>query len=147
MKQSDANRVSNALSLAARAHCQQLYAGLRPDMEDQPYIYHPIRVSMAVSDDPSAKIVALLHDLLEDTIYELPQWLHLSERKAIQLLTRDEDTPYQEYIDQIVEAPGRSGDLAREVKWFDLQDNLSHAPTGDLRDRYTKAIQKLEKVM
>ena len=52
--------LEKAIELAARHHAGQL------DKGGMPYILHPLAVMMAV-DDQRAKIVAVLHDALEDT--------------------------------------------------------------------------------
>ncbi|HHE55940.1 MAG TPA: HD domain-containing protein, partial [Caldithrix abyssi] len=61
--------LEKALALALKAHAGQ------KDKADQPYILHPLRV-MVQMEDSRAKIVALLHDVLEDseiTLNELSQ--------------------------------------------------------------------------
>ncbi|MCB0069657.1 MAG: HD domain-containing protein, partial [Caldilineaceae bacterium] len=49
-----------ALQLAAKNHAGQT------DKAGQPYILHPIRVMLAVQGE-SARIAAVLHDVVEDT--------------------------------------------------------------------------------
>ena len=50
--------IEKALQIAARAHEGQ------KDKDGQPYILHPLRVMNAVEDEP-AKVVAVLHDVIE----------------------------------------------------------------------------------
>ena len=52
--------IEDAVALAARAHRGQV------DKAGECYIFHPLRVMMRFEDAP-ARIVAVLHDLLEDT--------------------------------------------------------------------------------
>ncbi len=52
--------IEKALTIAAEAH-----AGQR-DKDGQPYILHPLRVMGSVEGD-AAKMVAILHDVIEDT--------------------------------------------------------------------------------
>jgi (p)ppGpp synthase/HD superfamily hydrolase len=52
--------LERAIALAAAAH-----AGQR-DKGGEPYILHPLRVMLRLRDD-DARIVAVLHDVLEDT--------------------------------------------------------------------------------
>ena len=52
-----------ALFLAVREHMGQIYGSKK---EKEPYINHPIRVSFRCKTK-KAKIVALLHDVVEDT--------------------------------------------------------------------------------
>ena len=51
--------IEKALQIAARAHEGQ------KDKDGQPYILHPLRVMNAVEGEP-AKVVAVLHDVIED---------------------------------------------------------------------------------
>jgi len=101
---------------------------------------------------PEARVVAALHDVLEDsgvTAEDLEAaGLRGAELEAVLLLTRDEDEPYEEYIERIAMAEGEAGRLARVVKLADLPDNLGRArpELEDLRKRYEKAIKRLEAV-
>src|SRR3954453_13290865 len=52
--------IEKALQIAARAHEGQV------DKEGLPYILHPLRV-MAGVEGLEAKVVAVLHDVIEDT--------------------------------------------------------------------------------
>jgi (p)ppGpp synthase/HD superfamily hydrolase len=52
--------IEQALQIAAKAH-----EGQR-DKEGQPYVLHPLRVMMTVEGE-GAQIVAVLHDVVEDT--------------------------------------------------------------------------------
>lgn len=139
-------RVLKACEYAARAHDWQLYHGYG-DREDEPYVCHPIRVADQVQGE-SAKVVALLHDVLEDTDYDLPDWISTTEKKALYLLTRRSETPYDSYIRTILEADGPAGDIARCVKIADIQENLSLLPNTEekqnLQQRYTQALAQLE---
>lgn len=51
--------VEKAAEIAARAHAGAL------DKQGRPYLYHPLRVMLAVDDD-DARIVAVLHDVVEE---------------------------------------------------------------------------------
>ena len=51
--------IGDAIKLAVDAHERQM------DKGGQPYILHPLRLMLAVNSEPS-KIVALLHDVIED---------------------------------------------------------------------------------
>ena len=106
----------DALELALRAHRGQ------KDKVGEPYIRHPVRVAERVEGD-DARVVALLHDVLEDT-----GWTAADLREAgvddatldaIELLTR---TPGQDYAAYVAAAAGHP--LARAVKLADVADNL-----------------------
>jgi (p)ppGpp synthase/HD superfamily hydrolase len=135
--------IERAIGLAAEAHCGQV------DKQRKPYIYHLLRVMFAVEEN--ARVVAVLHDLLEDTIYTAHDLrsIQCSQEQidAIRLLTRTRaPTPtgkehYQDYIVRLSSNP-----IAVEVKIADLQDNLSRIDelcTKDqerLRPRYEAAL-------
>jgi len=52
--------IEKALQIASRAHEGQT------DKDDQPYIFHPLRVMNSV-ESQEAKVVTVLHDVIEDT--------------------------------------------------------------------------------
>ena len=127
-----------AVEIAARA-----LAGVK-DKFGEPELLHVLRVVVAVP--PEARVVAALHDVLEDselTAEDLEAaGLGGAELEAVLLLTRGEDEPYEEYIERIATAEGEAGRLARVVKLADLRDNLGRVTPEleDLRERYEKAI-------
>jgi hypothetical protein len=133
--------VAEADALAAAAHEGQT------DQQGVAYIEHPRRVARRVDDD-EARIAALLHDVMEDTVLTEAD---LVERgvpppviDALRLLTRAEDEDYPAFIGRIA-ASGNQ--LAIRVKLADLADNtdLSRGPLPrHLGDRYAKAIPALE---
>lgn len=89
-----------ALLLMAKAHRKQR------DKGGAPYIYHPITVSRKVKGYDE-KIVALLHDVFEDSDIKLEDVNFLSEDQvaALKLLTRNPSEGYQNYIENIKENP------------------------------------------
>ena len=122
----DKNAVlSRAINLAALAHAGQFRAN------GDPYILHPIRVMMQM-DTVEEKIVAIVHDVLEDTevtvdalmaegIGDIP-----GAMLALNLLTKRSGQDYEAYIAKIAEHQTyRSQQLARKVKLADLRDNLN----------------------
>lgn len=144
------NQYSIVLAYAAEAHAGQKYDKFG-DLQE-PYICHPIRVAGRVSEE--ASLVALLHDVVEDTDKTLLEVkedvsrrgapLYAWEIEAIGLLTRHkEEMTYMEYIERLDKAPGKAGVVAREVKMADLRENLCHNPPEHLRKRYLKALGKL----
>lgn len=129
------NRLLDAIIFATEAHDEQLYNGL-------PYVLHPLRVARRVSDD--AKVVAVLHDCLEDCD-TLPDWLDNNERGAVELLTRTAPYEYEPYIEAIALCEEPFADIAREVKLADLAENLEHMRPDllRLRPRYEAAVARL----
>ena len=119
-----ATLLQKAIDLAVRAH-----RGFE-DPPGEPYIIHPMRVLLAVSQSDDAhqnerlRCVAILHDTLERTKLTaadlksagMPQKVV----RAVELLTHDADTPYADYIIKL--KPNR---LARAVKIADLLDNAN----------------------
>jgi hypothetical protein len=137
-----------AVEIAARAHRGQV------DKVGETYLLHPLRVALAVS--PRARCVAVLHDVLEDseTVGESDLragGLSADELDAIKLLTKlpSEERDYEKFIDRIVAADGMAGELAREVKRADIEDNLGRMPQSDepdwvrRRSNYERALARL----
>lgn len=106
-----------ALTLAAVKHAGQ------KDKGDAPYVMHVIRVMMGV-ETAHDKIVALLHDLLEDTDMTSKDLMDFGfdeeTIKQVELLSRGESEDYMAYIRRLAEDTA-----AIRVKLSDLRDNLS----------------------
>ena len=117
-----------ALELAVEKHKNQT------DKAGNPYILHPLHVMENVNSK-EGKIVAILHDIIEDTDVTEDYLLkiRLSKRivDAVVALTRSEDIDYQEYIKNLSSNP-----LAKEVKLADLEHNmdLKRLPTLEEKD-------------
>lgn len=105
-----------ALDLASWKHRDQ------KDKAGKPYFGHISRVSNACKTSP-AKVVALLHDVIEDTDVtpEQMEELGFSEYiiKAVLCLTHQEGESYEDFIKRAAKNP-----IAREVKIADLEDNM-----------------------
>ena len=105
-----------ALDLASLKHREQ------KDKAGMPYFGHIARVSNACKTGP-AKVVALLHDIIEDTdvTSEQLEEAGMSEFviKAVLCLTRKNGEPYEDFILRAAKNP-----IAREVKIADLEDNM-----------------------
>ena len=91
------------------------------DKAGRPYILHCLRV-MEKMDTDDEKIVAVLHDTMEDDVctlkYLIDQRFSTEVIYALMLLTHNKRDSYDEYIRKI------SGDvLATKVKLADLKDN------------------------
>jgi (p)ppGpp synthase/HD superfamily hydrolase len=108
--------LDDAIALAVRAHRGQR------DKRDEPYLLHVFRVMLSQNDE-TARIVAVLHDSLEDTSVTLSDLRAAGYSdeicEAIDCLTRRPGEPYEEMITRVVGNP-----LARRVKLADLEDNL-----------------------
>lgn len=96
---------------------------------------------VAARVEGKAKVVALLHDIVEDTpatIEDIEFMFGIRIAEAVDLLTRKKEDTYFDYIHKIA----TSGDkLAIEVKLADLADHLEKVDTlkPSLKKRYEKA--------
>ena len=117
-----------ALELAVEKHKNQT------DKAGNPYILHPLHVMENVNSK-EGKVVAILHDIIEDTDITEDYLLKIGLSKrivdAVVALTRSEDMDYQEYIKNLSSNP-----LAKEVKLADLEHNmdLKRLPTLEEKD-------------
>lgn len=121
--------LNDALEIAIVAHAGQV------DKGGSPYIMHPIRVMLAM-DTEEARIVAVLHDVLEDC----PQDAWRVEEagfsrevlEALNSLTKRPGEPYGDFMVRVALNP-----LASKVKVADMRDNmdLSRIPNPTDKDR------------
>ncbi len=129
--------LEKALYLAVNNHL-----GMK-DRFDQPYIYHPLRIMMRMQTEEE-KIVALLHDLVEDTSITLQdlkkEGFSKEVVKAVDLLTRYPKQTYQEYIDGL-----KGNRLAMQVKIGDLEDNMDPRRFPSINDNAVKRFKKYTK--
>ena len=136
-------KTKKALKLCFEAHKEQ------KDKSGIPYVFHPIHVAEQMTTEETT-IVALLHDVLEDTDYTVEDLWEAGFDKtvtdALILLTHDDDTDYMDYVRAIKENP-----IAKAVKLADLEHNsdLSRLDVVDKRaleriERYREAKAILE---
>jgi len=108
--------LDKAIQIASAAHLGQL------DLGGEVYILHPIRVMQSVTTKDE-KIVAILHDVIEDTDITLDylklEGFSIDIIEALEAITRVYKEPYQSYIKRVMKNP-----LALKVKVADLKDNL-----------------------
>lgn len=120
------------------------------DKGGNPYIEHPLAVSKMVSGQ-QAKIVALLHDVIEDSPYteNTLRVLGIPEEivTAVVAISRKEGESLKAYLCRV-----KANELARQVKIADLQHNsdLSRIPDPTEKDkarteRYLISMQYLQK--
>ena len=131
--------LEKALILAAKAHTGQVEKGCAP------YILHPIRVMLACEGEKE-KIVALLHDTLEDTALTAADLRRAGFPEeivqAVCCLTRGQKEDYMDYIARICENA-----LAARVKYADLQDNLDISRIPNPTEKDFARIRKYEQAM
>lgn len=132
-----------AMKLCFEAHKNQT------DKSGLPYIFHPFHLAEQMTDEVTT-IVALLHDVAEDTDYSLNdiEAMGFSQEvmTALSLLTHDKSVPYMDYVALIKQNP-----VAKTVKLADLKHNsdLSRLDVVDekalaRREKYLRAIAFLE---
>ncbi|MGL4762095.1 MAG: hypothetical protein ACRCWG_11665 [Sarcina sp.] len=117
------------------------------------YINHLRRVANDV-DAPKEKIVAMLHDLLEDTDYTESYLIKIGVpkelRDAVKSLTRTQTQSYKDYINNICI---NEKSFVLRVKLADLKNNMDISrisnPTKEdkerVRKRYMPAYTQIEK--
>ena len=131
-----------ALKLCFEAHKEQT------DKSGMPYVFHPFHLAEQMADEATT-VVALLHDVVEDTelTFDDLEKQGFGEEiiSALKLLTHNDDTPYMDYVAKI-----KNNKIAIVVKLADLKHNsdLSRLDTVDekalkRKEKYEKAIKLL----
>lgn len=137
------SKLEEAIELAKSYHDGQF------DKGGTPYIHHLISVMEAVKLEKE-KIVAIMHDILEDTSCSLSL---IQEKfgdeiaQAVLSMTRGKNETYDSYIKRVSE-----NEISRVVKIADIKNNmdLSRIPNLTKEDytrleKYEKTLLKLER--
>jgi (p)ppGpp synthase/HD superfamily hydrolase len=122
----------------AKELCKKAHAGQYRRDGITPYHTHPFAVADLLTDE-DAKIVALLHDVIEDTEYVsqdlrdlgIPNYLV----NAIEWLTKIKGESYGDYLSNI-----KCDEIAIKVKIADMIHNLSDNPTEKQKLKYRKGL-------
>lgn len=132
-----------AMIIAYNAHQNQF------DKANIPYIYHPIHIAEQMDTELEC-IVALLHDVVEDTditLNDLEKEFPQEVIDLLKILTHDKRIDYIEYIKKVKTNP-----IATKIKIADLKHNsditrLENITTTDLKriEKYKKALEILDK--
>jgi (p)ppGpp synthase/HD superfamily hydrolase len=126
--------LGRAIAIAAQAHQEQR------DKAGAPYILHPLRI-MAQMSTEAEMIVAVLHDLLEDTEWTIDQLraegFSADVLAALECVTRRDKETYDAFIER-----ARSNTLARRVKLADLEDNMDLRRIAQITDRDIERVRK-----
>lgn len=136
------NLLEKAITIATKAHEGQV------DKGGNQYILHPLAVMMKCNEYDE-KIVAVLHDVIEDTNVTVEELIKegFSEKiiEAILSLTRKEDESYVDFIKRCKQNP-----IGKIVKIADIDSNMdiSRIPNPTEEDierveKYRKAKDKL----
>lgn len=123
-----------ALVICFNAHKDQV------DKSGMPYVFHPFHLAEQMKDEDTT-IVALLHDVVEDTEYDIAHLRKIgfseSILEAISVLTHDGSTPYMDYISKIKTNP-----IARTVKLADLCHNSDITRLNNVQEKDLRRIRK-----
>ena len=137
------NTLESAIRLAIMAHNGQV------DKNGEPYILHVLRVMLDCqqfcSESDNTMMVAVLHDIVEDTEITLP--MIEAEFGAyiageVDNLTKREDEKHTDYIERT-----DNSRLSRRVKMADIRDNMDpRRVTSEhgMYARYAKAYRRLK---
>ena len=127
--------LERATAIATEAHTGQT------DKAGAPYILHPLRV-MRAQDSDDARIVAVLHDVVEDC----PGWtferlqaegFSAAVIDALRLVTKVDGESYEAFVQRAAGNP-----ISRAVKLADLQDNVDLSRIANVT---TKDLERVEK--
>lgn len=128
-----------AMKLCFQAHKDQV------DKSGIPYVFHPIHLAEQMQDEDTT-IVALLHDVVEDTPCTLEDLSAMGFGPqiiaAIRLMTHEEGVPYLDYVAKIKENP-----IAKAVKLADLQHNSDLTRLDHVNEKALERVRKYEKAM
>ncbi|MBL7645122.1 MAG: HD domain-containing protein [Candidatus Hydrogenedentes bacterium] len=129
--------LERALVIAAEAHQGAT------DKGGAPYILHPLRLmhQMTTVDE---RIVALLHDVVEDSPWTLDALRAegFSEEvvSAVDSLTRREGETYEDFIKR-----GAVNPLACRVKLADIEDNMDVRRLGEIGEKDLERLQRYQR--
>ena len=133
-----------ASKIAYKAHEGQT------DKAGVPYIFHPIHIAEQMDSEESC-IVALLHDVIEDsniTLEILSKYFNDDIITALRVLTKKENDDYVMYIKRV-----KTNKLATKVKIKDLEHNRDLTRLDEVTDKdrkrslkYWEAIRYLEDI-
>jgi len=133
--------LEKAIEIAIKAHRGQ------EDKAGEAYILHPLRVMLSQTTNVN-RIVAVLHDVIEDAGIEYRQYIIDTGIdgciiEALDCLTHNDGENYFDYIRRC-----KSNDIAKIVKLADLSDNMNVTrikhPTAKDFNRNMKYRQAME---
>lgn len=137
--------LETAIEVALLAHKGQ------KDKAGMPYILHPLRVAQSLTYDEDLAMIAVLHDVVEDTHIDLAalERYGFSERvlTGVDAMTKRKDEKYDDYIARVAQ----NFDACR-VKMADVADNkdFKRLPPhlwrwfAGMSERYLQTEAKLE---
>ena len=133
------DKTKKAMKLCFDAHKNQV------DKSGMPYVFHPFHVAEQMKDEPTT-IVALLHDVVEDTDYTLEkiaaEGFGQEIVEALALMTHDKNVEYLDYVAKIKDNP-----IARAVKLADLAHNSDPTRLDVIDEEARKRLEKYKKAI
>ena len=131
--------LEKAIALAATQHAGQL------DKGGQPYILHPLRLMLQFSN-PTLQIIAVLHDILEDTATTAEDLKALGFSaeiiQSIQALTKQIGESRLKTVKRTVLNP-----LATQVKYVDVLDNMNLSRINNPTARDFARLEEYKEVL
>ncbi len=128
-----------ALCIAYKAHEGQV------DKTGIPYIFHPFHLAESMTDENST-IVALLHDVIEDTDWTIDdlekEGFNEDILTALKLMTHNPAEPYMDYISRLSTCP-----VARQVKLADLYHNSDRTRVENPDEKMLKRWEKYDRAI
>ena len=128
-----------AMRIAFNAHKEQT------DKAGLPYIFHPFHLAEQM-DTEEEIIVALLHDVVEDTDNTLDnlqsEGFSSCIIDALSLMTHDNGVEYMDYVEKIKFNP-----LAAKVKLADLRHNSDTTRLDVVDDKVLQRVEKYKKAI
>ena len=126
--------VGKAARIAAQAHESQT------DKAGESYVLHPMRMALRCRTD-AERIVALLHDVVEDSPWTLDQLAGEGFPPEILAgvdgMTHREGESYEAFVDCAAQNP-----LSAHVKRLDLEDNVNMLRLGEVTEKDLVRLQK-----
>jgi (p)ppGpp synthase/HD superfamily hydrolase len=130
--------INKAINIMYNAHKEQY------DKGNYPYVFHPYHVAEQMNTEEEI-IVALLHDVVEDTnitIEDLSkEGFNSNIIEALKLLTKKTDN-YEEYISKI-----STNSLAKKIKLIDLKHNMDITRIPNPQEKDYKRIEQYKKAI
>ena len=131
--------LEKAIALAATQHAGQL------DKGGQAYILHPLRLMLQFSN-PTLQIIAVLHDILEDTATTAEDLKALGFSaeiiKSIQALTKQTSESRLQAAKRTTLNP-----LATQVKYVDVLDNMNLSRINNPTARDFARLEEYKEVL
>ena len=131
--------LESARLLSKKAHSNQV------DKAGVDYFSGHISAVVSGVTSTKEKIVAYLHDIVEDTditIDKIYEEFGKEIGNAVKAITKSGELDYTEYIEGI-----KANELARAVKIADLKHNMDLSRLKEVREKDVKRVKKYRKVL